>query len=149
MEAIFQSLRGVSEVQQGWISQAGDEETFAEGIIVAYDEDVISLKTLIEIHLHTHSATSNHSMRAKYPSAVYAFSEEQEEAASIFIEVLQKDFDKKLITKALRFARFNSSPEHMLKYYYSDPEKPFCRNVISPKLRTLMEQFGDWVKVDV
>lgn len=146
MEAIFLSLKGVSEVQQGWISPEGDEESFAEGVIVSFDEDVISLKTLIEIHLHTHSATSNHSMRKKYPSAVYTFSQEQEQAATAFIEELQEDFDKKLLTKALPFAQFNSSPEYMLNYYYSNPEKPFCQNVISPKLQKLVEQFGEQVK---
>ena len=145
-EAIFQSLKGVSMVEQGWLALPDEDNVFTEGVIVHFDPDIISLKTLIEIHLHTHSSTSNHSMRKKYRSAVYIYSDQQRQIAQKALEELQANFDKPLITKVLSFQAFNSSDESIQNYYYTRPEKPFCTNIIAPKLRLLMEQFGSYTK---
>lgn len=145
-EAIFQSLIGVKKVEQGWLASEGDDDSFSEGVIVHFDPDIISLKVLIQIHLHTHQSTSNHSMRYKYRSAVYTYSKKQETLSRQYIDELQAEFDKPIITRVIPFKAFKLSPEHMLNYYYSRPEKPFCTNVIAPKLRLLMEQFGRYAK---
>ncbi|MEM9546265.1 MAG: peptide-methionine (S)-S-oxide reductase [Bacteroidota bacterium] len=68
-EAVFQSLNGVTEVEQGWIASK-EAPLLSEAVIVHYDEKIIDLTILIEIHLRTHSATSSHSMRSKYRSAI-------------------------------------------------------------------------------
>lgn len=76
-EAIFQSLKGVTTVFQGWEASTDENTSFSEAVTIDYDETIITLKSLVEIHLHTHSSTSNHSFRKKYRSAVYYYSEEQ------------------------------------------------------------------------
>ncbi len=73
-EAVFQSLIGVKKVEQGWVASTRENNTFSEAVIVLLIHK-IDLKTLIEIHLLTHKSTSNHSMRMKYRSAIYYFSE--------------------------------------------------------------------------
>ena len=50
-EAVFQSLKGVARVQQGWIASEGENTAFSEAIIVKYDPKTIDLKTLVAIHL--------------------------------------------------------------------------------------------------
>ena len=70
-EAIFQSLIGVETVQQGWISSKPPNETLSEAVLVSFNPNQISIEILIEVHLLTHSCTSEHSMRGKYRSAVY------------------------------------------------------------------------------
>lgn len=62
-EAVFQSLKGVKSVQQGWIASKNEHFEFSEAVIVDFDPSSIPLKVLIEIHLHTHKSTSEHSMR--------------------------------------------------------------------------------------
>lgn len=141
-EAIFQSLRGVLEVQQGWISSEGTADFFSEAVIVNFDPKIISEATLIAVHLHTHSCTSNHSMRTKYRSAVYVFCEEQAMATRQAIRNLQKEFESPIITEVLPFRKFTLNREDYLNYYRRNPEKPFCRNFINPKLKLLMERFG-------
>lgn len=147
-EAIFRSLVGVEKVEQGWIQakQLGD---FAEGVIVAFDESKISLQSLIEIHLHTHSATSEHSLREKYRSAVYILDDHQRLQAHESLALLQGDFEQPLVTQVLDFKDFKLSKSEYQDYYFSDPNKPFCVNVITPKLRALMEKFSDKLKDEV
>ncbi|KZN53874.1 hypothetical protein N474_18700 [Pseudoalteromonas luteoviolacea CPMOR-2] len=144
-EAIFSSLKGVHHVTQGWVSSYQDQNWFSEGIILEFDSSLISLCELIEIHLHTHSATSNHSRRNKYRSAIYCFDDVQRESAIECLNKLQKSFDKQVITQAIMFNEFNASPEHYQNYFYTDPKRPFCKNVITPKLKSLLYKFGDKV----
>ena len=71
-EGVFESLLGVSKVNQGWIASSGENSDFSEAIEVYFDPVIISLSDLIEIHLYTHASRSNHSMRSKSRSASYA-----------------------------------------------------------------------------
>lgn len=142
-EAIFSSLNGVEKVDQGWISSIGEYNSFSEAVIVHFDTTIIPLKTLIEIHLHTHSCTAVHSMRKKYRSAVYYFTTLQgiEVNVTESIEQLQADFEDKIITEVLPFVNFKLNEASFLDYYYSNPEKPFCENIINPKLKILIAKF--------
>ena len=80
-EGIFESLIGIKAVNQGWIASIGSDAEFSEAIEVYFDPSIISLRTLIEIHLHTHASTTNHSMRQKYRSAIYTYNESQNQDA--------------------------------------------------------------------
>jgi peptide-methionine (S)-S-oxide reductase len=97
-EAIFLSLKGVTKVQQGWIAPQTPEESYSEAVIVHFDSAIIELDTLIEIHLHTHSCTSLHSMRAKYRSAIYTMENDQLAFANRALQRLQADFNAPIIT---------------------------------------------------
>ena len=144
-EAIFQSLKGVSKVEQGFIASQNDEELFSEAVIVHYDKRLISLKDLIKIHLHTHKSTSAHSMRNKYRSAIYAFDKDSMAKSQMTLNGLQEEFENPIITKVLPFEGFKSSDTQFHNYYYSNPTKPFCESYISPKLKLLLRNFSELV----
>ena len=55
-EAVFQSLKGVEKVNQGYVASTGENNWFSEAVIVHFNDEIITLKTLIEIHLHTHKS---------------------------------------------------------------------------------------------
>ncbi|MGX5856501.1 peptide-methionine (S)-S-oxide reductase [Dyadobacter jiangsuensis] len=141
-EAIFQSLKGVLHVSQGWIASDDNPTRFSEAVVVEFDPVQISLETLIEIHLHTHSCTSDHSMRSKYRSAVYVFTDMQRFLASQAIEKLQADFDQSIITEVTSFGEFKLNDEKYLDYYSKNPDKPFCKTFIDPKLKILLARFS-------
>lgn len=149
-EAIFQSLAGVTEVLQGWVAVERDD--FSEAVLVSFDEAEISPATLIEIHLTTHSCTAEHSMRRKYRSAVYVLDEAQARDAQVILARLQKEYEQPIITRVLPLKEFKLNAPEYLNYYYSDPQKPFCENIVLPKLRLLLDRFGknvDAAKRDV
>jgi peptide-methionine (S)-S-oxide reductase len=145
-EAIFQSLKGVNKVQQGWIASDGYADYFSEAVIVHYDVECISLQTLIAIHLYTHSCTADHSMRSKYRSSVYTFNEEQIAIARQTIQSLQPEFEQQIVTTILPFKEFKLNQEQYLNYYYSNPDKPFCLNIVNPKLKLLRSRFKKEIK---
>ena len=147
-EAVFALLIGVQEVKQGWIASAAPNDAYSEAVIVTYDSQIISLKDLIEIHLHTHSSTVNHSMRHKYRSAIYCFDEGDRENAIAIMGELQQAFHRPLLTQTLPYVAFRLSVPEQLNYYYSNPEKPFCKVYISPKLQLIKKRFSRLAGLD-
>ncbi|KID57007.1 hypothetical protein JF50_14165 [Pseudoalteromonas luteoviolacea] len=140
-EAIFRSIIGVQTVEQGWLNSFEDHISFSEGIFLEFDPHIITLNELVEIHLLTHSSTSNHSRRDKYRSAVYCQTIEHQKEVEGIIATLQGEFDQPIITRALLINEFKLSPEHYQDYFYTAPKRPFCQKIIVPKLVKLMEEF--------
>ena len=143
-EAIFQSLIGVEKVAQGFISSIGKNDSFSEAVIVYFNKKT-TLKTLIEIHLHTHKSTKEHSMRAKYRSAIYYFTKEQEEKSTQILAALQIDFKEEIITQILPFKKFKPSIEASQNYYIKNAGKPFCQKYINPKLDLIVREFSSHI----
>ncbi|MFS4417920.1 peptide-methionine (S)-S-oxide reductase [Maribacter sp. 2307ULW6-5] len=141
-EAVFQSLNGVEKVEQGFVASVNGNEVFSEAVIVHFNQETIPLPVLVEIHLRTHSSTSNHAMRSKYRSAIYTFSEEQALQCRRVLQELQALFSEPLVTQVVPFSAFKASGEEVQHYYFSNPEKPFCQSFINPKLRLLLRQFA-------
>lgn len=136
-------------MKQGWIASEGSAADFSEAVLVHFDPEVISVTTLIAVHLHTHSCTSNHSMRNKYRSAVYTVSDAQATGAWEILINLQTEFDEPIITTVLPLKQFKLNKEEDLNYYYKNPDKPFCRSYISPKLKVLMDRFSGEINSDL
>lgn len=142
-EAVFQSFLGVEKVEQGYVASINENSSYSEAVIIHFNKEKISLKSLIEIHLHTHKSTSNHSMRTKYRSAIYVFSEKQKKESQDLLSSFQSKFKGDIITKVCPFSEFKPSRESIRNYYKKNPEKPFCKTFINPKLTLLKQNFGN------
>jgi peptide-methionine (S)-S-oxide reductase len=141
-EGVFESLSGVTKVNQGWIASNGKHSNFSEAVEVFFDPAVISLSDLIEIHLYTHASRSNHSMRGKYRSAIYVYDNIQFKQALHVLNVLRSDFNKALVTQVYAFKSFKQNKIELTDYFYSAPNRPFCQTYIQPKLRLLLAYFN-------
>jgi len=147
-EAVFQALKGVEKVEQGFVASTDKNDWFSEAVIVHFNKEIISLATLIEIHLYTHKSTSAHSMRNKYRSAIYTFNNAQLNKANTVLTALKKQYNKDFITKVYPFFKFKSSREEFINYYQKGPEKPFCKRFIAPKLTFLLAEFSKEIRKD-
>jgi peptide-methionine (S)-S-oxide reductase len=141
-EAVYQSLKGVTLVEQGFVASKGEESYFSEAVIVHFDPRSIDLEDLILIHLYTHKSTSDHSMRKKYRSAIYTFNPLDGEMAIVALQNHQVHFKNPLVTRVLPFGDFKISDKAFQNYYFNNPQKPFCETYIAPKLSLLLLKFG-------
>ena len=142
-EAVFDVLKGVTQVEQGWIASTPPNENLSEGVIVHYDADVIDLNTLIEIHLQTHASTANHSMRQKYRSAIYTFSPSQKSDTENLLKQITENWSKPCITQVLDFQRFKASEERIQQYYKKHWDQPFCQMHIRPKIEKIEKRYQE------
>jgi peptide-methionine (S)-S-oxide reductase len=147
-EAVFAALRGVVRVEQGFISADAPDDDFSEAVVLTFQPEKIPLASLIEIHLRTHSSMSNHAMRRKYRSAIYAMDEAQAKAARRVLSELAPGFDAPLVTRVLPFRTFSASQERFQRYAEKHAGGPFCTAYIDPKLALLRKEFGDLLRSD-
>ncbi|NMM47356.1 peptide-methionine (S)-S-oxide reductase [Marinigracilibium pacificum] len=138
-EAIFQSLKGVEVVKQGWIASIAPNEAYSEGIYLRFDENNITLREVIYIHLITHSSSSKHSLRNRYRSAIYYFSKDDKSQCEYILSQIKADLNKTIITETLPFKEFKTNKPEQLNYFKTKPTAPFCKTYIIPKLQTIFE----------
>ena len=144
-EAVFQALRGVQQVDQGFIRSSPPDDTWSEAVTVQFDPEVIGLARLIDIHLHTHASTSEHSMRAKYRSAIYVNSPQQAHEAKAILSEMQDDFSEPLVTRVLPLVGFKSSEPARRAYFEKNKGNQFCERYIEPKLQKLRDEYPHFV----
>lgn len=145
-EGVFTHIKGVGHVKQGYIRAIDPHNFWSEAVLLSYEPEKISLRQLIDIHLRTHAASSAHSLRHRYRSAVYFLNQNQETSIKSLLQEAQEYFDGKLITQALKFEAFKESRESLRNYYGRKPNAPFCQRYIEPKLVRLKKDFKDMVK---
>ena len=145
-EGVFNQIIGVTEVKQGYIKATEPNDYWSEAILVSFDPKAVTLNQLIAIHLRSHAATATHSMRRKYRSAVYYLNEKDQKPVNDILKREQKNFDGKLITKSLKYEEFKESRKSLRDYYGRNPDAPFCKRYIVPKLTKLKAGFKPLIK---
>ncbi|MES9972229.1 MAG: peptide-methionine (S)-S-oxide reductase [Candidatus Thiodiazotropha sp.] len=144
-EAVFRALRGVQQVDQGFIRSSPPDDTWSEAVKVQFDPEVIGLVRLIDIHLHTHASTANHSMRTKYRSAIYVNSQQQAYEAEAILREMQDDFSAPLVTRVLPLVGFKSSDQARKGYFEKNKGNQFCERHIEPKLQMLRDEYPHFI----
>lgn len=142
-EGVFQALRGVAQVDQGFVQSDAPADVWSEGVVVTFDPSVIPLATLCEVHLRTHSATRARSPRSKYRSGIYIFEESQRAEAEDAIIRFANASGRQVHTLVLPFRGFRASDDRYRNYYRTDPSRPFCRRYIDPKLDLIRRHFSE------
>ena len=148
-EGVFQALKGVVQVDQGFIQSEAPSDTWAEGVIVHFDPAIISLATLSEVHLRTHSASGTYSPGGRYRSAIYVFEADQQPEAARTIAQLAKESNEAARTMVLPFLGFKPSDARYQNYYRTDPDRPFCRRYVDPKLKYIRNRYAELALPDL
>ena len=142
-EGVFQALRGIASVDQGFIQSEAPSDAWAEGVIVTFDPRVIGLATLAEVHLRTHSANWTYSPGGRYRSAIYIFDARQRDDAARTVARYARETGEPARTLVCPFVGFKPSDARYQDYYRTDPSRPFCQRYIDPKLDYIRKNFAD------
>lgn len=161
-EAFFTDLKGVEKVVSGYIGGTTKNPTYkevcsgttghAEAIKIMYNPDEIAYEDLLEIFFATHDPTTLNRQGAdigtQYRSEVFYTTSEQKTKAENFIKLLedQKIFDKKIVTKVSEATEFYPAEDYHQDYYALNPNQPYCKAVIEPKLSKLKKNYKSKLK---
>ncbi len=162
VEAVFQQLKGVADVQSGYSGGSTDNPTYkevctgqtghAEVIQITYDPQIISFEDILEVFWSVHDPTTLNRQGAdvgtQYRSAIFYHSEKQKELAEAYIKQLNelKTFEKPIITEVTKFEVFYPAENYHDDYYNKNGDQPYCRMVIRPKVRKFQKLFKDKLK---
>jgi peptide-methionine (S)-S-oxide reductase len=147
-EAVYQMLPGVKSVTSGYAGGTKENPTYkevcggttghAEVIQVKYDPKVLSYEKLLETFWEAHDPTTlNHQgadSGTQYRSIILYHDEAQKAAAEKSKAEAQKHFRQPIVTEIVPLQKFYPAEDYHQDYYRENPNQPYCRMVIQPKV---------------
>lgn len=151
VEGIFSTIEGVLETKIGYgggqypnptyQSVSSNPDGHAEVTIIIYDTEKLNLERLIDIFFSIHDPNKTFSINDKkgelYRSAIMYNSDSQKRQLLNIISTYEKRHKIKIGTEVLPLINFKMTDVKYQSYFSSNPEKPFCKNVIRPKIAEL------------
>jgi peptide-methionine (S)-S-oxide reductase len=163
VEAVFEHLKGVSEVVSGYAGgsaktaqyeRVGTGQTgHAEAVKVTYDPNQISYGQLLKIyfavaHDPTQVNRQGPDTGTQYRSAIFFTSPDQQSVANAYIAQLNqaKVFPAPIATELVPLTAFYAAEESHQNFIARNPNYPYVVVHDLPKLAQLQKQFSDWYK---
>ena len=153
-EAVIERLEGVSDVVSGYMGGHIENPTYeqictkttghAEVIEVTFDPAKISLEEILDVFWQAHDPTTLNQQGAdsgpQYRSVIFYNSPEQKNIAMESMKKLNQSgkYPNPAVTEITAASKFWVAEEDHQNYYVLNKDKnPYCRIVISPKLKKL------------
>ena len=165
LEAVFEQLKGVKKVESGYSGGHVPNPSYeavctgttghAEVTQVTFDPEVISLHDLLGVFFAIHDPTTRDrqggDVGTQYRSAIFYHDAEQRRVAEDVVRELEAEhvFDDPIVTKIEPLETFYPAEEYHREYYSRNPNQPYCRAVIAPKVAKLRSKYLEKLKQPV
>jgi len=155
-EAVFEQLKGVSDVESGYANGQTLNPTYqeictgqtghAEVIKITYDATIISTEVLLEIFFLTHNPTTLNQQGGdrgtQYRSTILYSHEETQLFAQKALLQAQNDYQDTIVTRIEKLESYYVAEKYHQDFYRLNPMQGYCMAVIPPKLAKLQEKFS-------
>lgn len=161
-EAIYKRIRGVVSVRSGYAGGHTKNPTYqsvcngntghAEVIRIEFEPSVISYKEIIDIFWYAHDPTiknrQGNDIGPQYRSIILYMNEDQKVIAERSMEEADKsgDFRNPITTEIVPLEDFYPAEDYHEDFFANNPNQPYCRVIISPKVRSFMKKHPDKLK---
>lgn len=162
LEAVFQNLEGVHQVKSGYAGGNTPDPDYeevcrgttghAEVVQVRFDPDVTSFREVLEVFFSIHDPTTPNRQGAdvgpQYRSIILYHTREQRGTAIGLIRELEPQglWDGPIVTEVVAFEEFFPAEGYHDDYFRRNPEQPYCRVVIDPKVTKFRNRFSHKLK---
>ena len=159
-EAVFEQVEGVTAVESGYSNGQVARPTYeqvcsgntgcVEVIRVAFDNERISLREVLEIFFVIHDPTTLNRQGAdtgtQYRSGIYFHRPEQEAVAREVMDEVDQKVAGRLVTELLPVADYSRAEDDHQHYYANHPTQGYCAMVAAPKVEKFRKTFASRVK---
>jgi len=143
VEAIFQRVRGVKEVESGYCNGTTPNPSYesicsgqtghAEVLRIDFDENEVTFSELLKVFVETHDPTSLNQQGAdrgtQYRSAIFYINDLQKQIATSVIENI-----KGAVTEITELDAFYPAEGYHQNYFNNNSNQLYCQMVILPKV---------------
>ena len=153
VEAVFERQEGILDIQVGYTGGKTEKPTYeevctgktghAEVIQIDYDPKIIDFENLLDVFWQSHDPTTLNrqgtDVGTQYRSVIYYQDEKQKVIAEKSKLSTEKSgiYKDSLITEISPLTQFYPAEKYHQDYYRLNPDAPYCRIVIQPKLNKL------------
>ena len=160
LEAVFDRTVGVEKAQSGYMGGTRENPTYqqvctgetghAEVVRVTFDPEQISYPDLLDIFFAIHDPTQldrqGNDVGTQYRSAIFYENADQRAAAEKKIAELQPKLTDRIVTAVEPAKEFYPAEAYHEDYFARNPNQPYCRAVVDPKVRKFQKAFADKVR---
>jgi methionine-S-sulfoxide reductase len=162
MEAVFEQLRGVSDVVSGYAGGSAEDADYlsvangltghAEAIRITYDPQTIDEQTLLKVFFIAHDPTQVNGqypdIGPQYRSAVFYTSDGQKQRVEEMITQLDGSgrFDRKIATSLEPLKEFHAAEDYHQDYAKSNPDVPYVVVHSRPKAAKVCQVFPELIQ---
>jgi len=157
MEAVFEHVKGVSQVVSGYAGGDADTATYeqvssgntghAESVRISYDPSVVTYGQLLKVYFSVaHDPTELNRQGpdtgTQYRSAVFYANDEQKRIAEDYVAQLQaaKTFRRPIVTEITALEGFHPAEAYHQGYLARHPNQPYIVINDLPKIDALKEK---------
>ena len=157
LEAVFNDLQGVESVVSGYsgghvphptYEQVCDDATgHAEVVQISFDPAVISYRDLLQVFFTVHDPTTLNRQGpdagTQYRSAIFYHSPDQKATAEEVMRELTEAgvWSDPIVTEVRPFEVFYPAEDYHQRYFERNPNQPYCRMVVAPKVAKFRKQY--------
>ena len=157
LEAVYQEVAGVERVVSGYAGGHAPDPTYqqvcsgttghAEVVQVHFDPEQVSYRRLLQIFFGIHDPTTPNrqggDVGTQYRSAIFTHSPEQQATAEALVRELTDEqlFDAPIVTEVRPLDTFYPAEDYHQDYFRQNPNQPYCRAVVGPKLAKFRAKF--------
>ncbi|MEA2734678.1 MAG: peptide-methionine (S)-S-oxide reductase, partial [Humisphaera sp.] len=159
IEAVFEPLKGVTDVTSGYAGGTADTADYkkvsaghtnhAESVQITYDPAKISYATLLRVFMTMHSPTTKDGQHPdyghQYRSAIFYANDDEKRVAEAYIKQLDdaKVFNEPITTSLEKLEKFYPAEEYHQDYVRKHPDDPYVVRWALPKLEKLRQKFPE------
>ena len=155
VEAVFEQVRGVVDVQSGYSNGHLAAPTYeavctgntghAEVVRVRFDPARIGLADILQIFFATHDPTTRNRQGAdigpQYRSGIYWSDDSQQEVIARVLAEANDELGGRVVTEVEPLAKYSAAEAYHQHYYANNPSQGYCSAVIGPKLEKFRKSF--------
>lgn len=161
VEAVFESVKGVVEVESGYCG--GDEKNptyeevsagstgHAETVKVYYDTNKVNYQTLLVVFFDSHNPETLNQQGpdrgTQYRSAIFYQNEQEHNLAQAYIDLLLKEKKfSKITTELSAYKEFFIAENYHQNYERNNPNNPYVRAVSVPRINAFKSKHPELLK---
>ena len=162
VEAAFRQVPGVKATAVGFLGGRTENPSYedvcyrdtghAEVVEVEFDPQRVRYEQLLDVFWENHDPTTPNrqgpDVGSQYRSAIFHHSPEQKRVAETAIAELtaSKVWGDPIVTEVVPLATFYPAETYHQRYFERNPNQPYCRAVIAPKVAKLRKQHFERLK---
>ncbi len=161
-EAVFDRVRGVTDVQSGYANGEVERPTYeqvcsgrtghAEVVRVTFDPKKIDVRDILEIFFATHDPTTlnrqGNDVGTQYRSGVYWTDPAHREVAEDMVRQMEQDkmFGAPIVTEVQPLTSYWPAEDYHQQYHANNPQQGYCAVVVTPKVEKFRKTFQRHLK---
>lgn len=163
VEAIYESVKGVAEVESGYSGGHVENPTYeevctgttghAETVKIYYDSTVISYDDLLKVFYDSHDPTTLNRQGpdagTQYRSAIFYQTNYERDHAKAYIEYLLKEKKfPRITTEVVKFTAFYKAEEYHQNFECRNPNNGYVQAVSQPRLEQFKIKAPEMLKTE-